>query len=88
VVERRKRKRRERMLKLLNMLIGYRTYIVSIAAGILAILIQADSQGAITLAPLMRLAADFLLVILLPMIPIFLRKGIENTLNRDKKKEK
>jgi len=71
---------------MLSFLIGNRTYVVSILAGILAILIQADSQGMVHLAPLIRLMFDFGLVLLLPMIPIFLRKGINDSLNSESKK--
>jgi len=74
-------------MKLLSMLTGYRTYIISALCGIVAILLQADSQGILHLAPLVELTMNFLLVIMLPFIPIFLRKGIEDTLNKGKKEK-
>lgn len=36
---------------------------------------------------LVELTTNFLLVIMLPFIPIFLRKGIEDTLNKGKKEK-
>ena len=74
--------------KLLVGVVGYRTYIVSALCGIFAILIQADSQGAINLAPLVKLMFEFGLTIMLPLVPIFLRKGIEDALNKQGKTEK
>jgi len=71
--------------KLLVGVVGYRTYIVSALCGILAILIQADAQGIIVLAPLVKLTFEFGLVIALPFIPVFLRKGIEDALSKEKK---
>ena len=73
---------------MIGFLTGYRTYIVSALCGVLAILIQADAQGVFVLAPLVKLTFNFLLVIMLPFIPIFLRKGIEDTLNKGKKEGK
>lgn len=72
---------------MLKALVGYRTYIASVLACILAILIQADSSGIIHIAPMLRLVCDFLLVLIVPTIPIFLRKAIENTLNETAQKK-
>lgn len=73
------------MVGLLSSLVGYRTYIVSALCGILAILIQADTQNVINLSPLIKLFFEFGLVIMLPFIPVFLRKGINDVLGGQKK---
>lgn len=68
-------------------LVGYRTYIVSALCGIMAIMIQADVQGVLNLAPMVKLCMEFGLVVLLPFVPIFLRRGIEDMLNKKKEEE-
>jgi hypothetical protein len=60
---------------------GKRTFTLSIVAGILAVLIQADTQGVLTLSPMIRLMFNMGLALVIPMIPIYLRKGINNALN-------
>jgi hypothetical protein len=60
---------------------GKRTFTLSIVAAMLAVLIQADTQGMISLAPMIRLTFNMGLALVLPMIPIYLRKGINNALN-------
>jgi len=62
---------------------GKRTFTLSILAGILAVLLQGDSQGFIDLAPMIKLIFELGLTLLLPMIPIYLRKGIENARNKN-----
>ena len=57
---------------------GTRTYIISIAAMVCAMLLQAHTQGVITLNPLIKQSIIFGLTILMPMIPVFLRKAINN----------
>ena len=60
---------------------GKRTFTLSIVAGILAVLIQADTQDIISLSPMIRLMFNMGLAIALPLIPIYLRKGINTALN-------
>jgi len=62
------------MLKLF--LPGNRTYTLSVAALILALLVQGDSQGFIELAPILKMACTMLLTIIVPMVPIFIRKAL------------
>ena len=57
---------------------GTRTYIISIIAMVCAMLLQAHTQGVITLNPMIKLTISFGLTILLPLIPVFLRKAIAN----------
>jgi len=64
---------------------GKRTYTLSILAGILAVLIQADTQGVIALSPMIRLMFNMGLALVLPLIPIYLRKGINTSLNKGSK---
>ena len=68
-------------------LVGYRTYISSAIVGILAVLLQADSQGILVLAPLVKITFSLGLAILLPTIPVFLRKAIDESLNKNKDKK-
>jgi len=56
---------------------GKRTYILSILAMIMAVLLQADSHGIFTLAPMLRLMIMMILTIIVPMLPIYLRKAID-----------
>jgi len=65
---------------------GKRTITLSVIAGILGVLLQADAQGILTLTPLIKLIFQLGLTMTLPLIPVFLRKGIENSLNKGAKK--
>jgi len=60
---------------------GKRTITLSVFACILGVLIQADSQGILHLAPMIKLVFNMGLALVLPMIPVFLRKGINDALN-------
>ena len=62
------------MFKLLTA--GHRTYTLSVVALVCALLIQADSQGIFELAPMLRLILTMVLTIIVPMLPIFIRKAI------------
>lgn len=57
---------------------GTRTYILSILALVCALLLQAHTQGLITLNPMLKMSFTFGLTIVLPMIPLFLRKAIDS----------
>lgn len=65
---------------------GKRTITLSVLAAVVAVLLQADSQGIIALFPMLKLSLNLILAVLLPMIPIYLRKGIEDGLNSGAKK--
>lgn len=56
---------------------GNRTYILSVIALIMAVLLQADTQGIFVLAPMLRLIIVMILTIVVPMLPVFIRKAIE-----------
>lgn len=57
---------------------GQRTIVLSVVAGLVAVLLQADYQGIFSLSPLIKLVMQLGLTVLLPMIPIYLRKGIND----------
>lgn len=57
---------------------GTRTYILSILAMVCAVLLQAHTQGMITLNPMIKISLTFGLTIVVPMIPLFLRKAIDS----------
>jgi len=64
---------------------GKRTISLSIVACIIAVLLQADSQGIFHIAPLLKLSLSLVLSLVVPMIPIYLRKGIQSALNEKAK---
>ncbi|MCK4577808.1 MAG: hypothetical protein KAU50_03390 [Candidatus Marinimicrobia bacterium] len=55
---------------------GNRTYILSALSLIIAVLLQGDAQGVYTLAPLLRITLTMALTIMLPLVPVFIRKAI------------
>ena len=55
---------------------GQRTYILSGLALLLAVVLQADAQGALHLAPMIKVTLTFALTIIAPLVPIFIRKAI------------
>jgi len=63
---------------------GQRTIILSVVAGLVAVLLQADYQGVLSLSPLLKLIMQLGLTVLLPMIPIYLRKGINDAFDSRK----
>ena len=64
---------------------GQRTIVLSVVAGLIAVLLQADYQGIFSLSPLLKLLMQFGLTVLMPLIPIYLRKGIDNALTKGQK---
>lgn len=64
---------------------GQRTIVLSVGAGLVAVLLQADYQGVFSLSPLLKLLMQFGLTIMMPMIPIYLRKGIDSALTKGSK---
>ncbi len=65
---------------------GKRTITISVLAGILAVLLQADSQGILTLAPMLKLVFTLCFTVLIPMVPIYLRKALTSGLEKGAKK--
>lgn len=63
---------------------GQRTIVLSILAGLVAVLLQADYQGIFDMSPLIKLVLQLGLTVLLPMIPIYLRKGIDDAFKSNK----
>jgi hypothetical protein len=64
---------------------GKRTISLSIVACIVAVLLQADAQGILHIAPMLKLSLSLVLSLVVPMIPIYLRKGIQDALNEKSK---
>jgi len=67
---------------------GKRTITLSIFCGIIGVLLQADAQGLFVIAPIIKLMLNLGLTLALPMIPIYLRKGIQSALNEGAKQVK
>jgi len=65
---------------------GKRTITLSVFCGIIAVILQADAQGILNLLPMLKLMLNLGLTLALPMIPIYLRKGIQTALNETAKK--
>ena len=60
---------------------GKRTITLSIFCALIAVILQADAQGLFDLLPMLKLMLNLGLTLALPMIPIYLRKGIQSALN-------
>ena len=57
---------------------GNRTIILSVVALVLAMLLQADAQEVFTLAPMLKLIITFALTLVVPLLPLFIRKAISD----------
>lgn len=55
---------------------GMRTYILSGVALVSALLLQAHAQGVLALAPMLKLTLAFILTVVAPLLPVFIRKAI------------
>ncbi|MFC1619834.1 hypothetical protein ACFL45_07800 [Candidatus Neomarinimicrobiota bacterium] len=55
---------------------GTRTYILSGIALVSGLLLQAHAQGVLELAPLVKLTLTFILTVVLPLVPVAIRKAI------------
>ena len=55
---------------------GNRTYILSGLALLCALILQAEGQGVLELAPLLKITLTFTLTVILPLVPVFIRKAI------------
>ncbi len=55
---------------------GTRTYILSVVALVSALLLQSHAQGVLVLAPMIKLTLAFLLTVVTPLLPIYIRKAI------------
>ena len=60
---------------------GKRTITLSIFCALIAVILQADAQGLLNLLPMFKLILNLGLTLALPMIPIYLMKGIQSALN-------
>ena len=63
------------MLKLFTA--GNRTITLSVLALIMALLLQANAQGIFTLAPMLKLMLTMGITLIIPLIPVYIRKAIE-----------
>lgn len=68
------------MLKLFTA--GNRTITLSMIALVLALLLQADAQGIFNLAPMLQLIFTMGLTAIVPVIPIYIRKGIADAMKK------
>ena len=55
---------------------GTRTYILSGIALLSGLLLQAHAQGVVELAPFIKLTLTFILTVVLPLVPVAIRKAI------------
>lgn len=55
---------------------GTRTYILAGVALVSALLLQAHAQGVLALAPMVKLILTFVLTVVLPLVPVYVRKAI------------
>ena len=60
---------------------GKRTITLSVFCALVAVILQADAQGILSLLPMFKLVLNLGLALALPLIPIYLRKGIQSALN-------
>ncbi len=58
---------------------GSRTYTLSVAALLVALLLQGDAQGVFNLAPMLKLTLTMVLTIIVPLVPVYIRKAIQST---------
>ena len=56
---------------------GLRTYILAGVALVSALLLQANAQGVLALAPMVKLALAFILTVVAPLLPVYIRKAIK-----------
>ncbi len=63
---------------------GLRTYILAGVALVSALLLQANAQGVLALAPMVKLALAFILTVVAPLLPVFIRKAIKAIEERNK----
>ena len=57
---------------------GYRTYLLSFLVLAVALVLQGHAQGLYTLDPRGRVALMYVLTIVAPLVPVYLRKAIAN----------
>ncbi len=57
---------------------GYRTYLSSFLVLATAVVLQGHAQGLYTLDPHTRVILMYALTILVPLVPVYLRKAIAN----------
>ena len=57
---------------------GNRTITLSVIALAVGLLLQADSQGIFALAPMLRITLTMVMTLIVPLVPIYIRKAIDN----------
>ncbi len=57
---------------------GQRTYILSGLVLVLALVLQADAQDTINLAPILKSTISLALTVIIPLVPVYIRKAIAN----------
>lgn len=66
---------------------GTRTYILAGVALTSALLLQANAHGVLVLAPMIKLTLAFILTVVTPLVPVYIRKAIA-AIEADKSKPK
>ena len=66
------------MIDIVKWLPGSRTYILAGLALVMGLLLQADSQDLFTLAPMLKMVLTLGLTLVIPLVPIYIRKAITN----------
>ncbi len=63
---------------------GYRTYLLSFLTLAVALVLQGHAQGLYTLDSEVRITLMYVLTIVMPLVPVYLRKAIsdQNAANR------
>ncbi len=62
---------------MLTALIGYRTYIMSAIFGVAALILQADAEALIHLAPMLKMIVTMVMTISAPLAFAFMRVAVE-----------
>lgn len=57
---------------------GNRTFILSALVLVIALVLQADYSGVFDLVPIVKTALLFVLTIAIPLVPLYIRKAIQN----------
>ena len=55
---------------------GMRAYVLAGVALVSALLLQANAQGVLAMAPMLKLTLAFILTVVAPLLPVYIRKAI------------
>lgn len=72
------------MLKFIGWASGTRTYFLSVVAFIMVTVLQLDYQETIDLAPMIETGLKLLLPLLMAGIPVYIRKGLKESIDKMK----